>query len=136
MTTEAKEEPSTLTRQEAVAILSEYHMLGQAITVSQKRRGDLGDAIKRWFAASGETELVDGEIGLIATLQRRHGTPEWDTKSMPDSLVLRLRDLAALKVDGKVMKALSGKVAEVDEIRRYEMPGAETTALIVAEAGK
>mgnify|MGYP001580232971 CR=1 FL=1 len=131
MTTEAKA-ASTLTRREAVAILSEYELLGHAITETQKRRTGLGDAIKRWFATTGEAELVDGENGLVARLQRRRGPAAYDVASMPAELVLALQPLGALNVDAKVLRALKGKMIEADDAERFAIPGAETVALIVA----
>ncbi len=80
-----------------------------------------------------EDELTDGEHGITVRLQRRRGSPSYDVRSMPDSLVLALRGLAALNVDAKVVRAIEDKVIKGLDVRDYELPGLETTALVIVD---
>ena len=76
-------------------------------------------------------ELYDGEHGVTARLRTRRGAPGYDLASMPDDLVLRLRDLAVLSTDAKAMKALDGDAIDALGMARFEVPGRETLALTV-----
>ncbi len=88
----------------------------------------------RCLSTSSSRARADGEHGITVQLPRRRGSPSYDVRSMPDSLVLALRGLAALNVDTKVIKAVEDKVIEGVDVRDYELPGPETTALVVVDA--
>lgn len=119
------------TEREIVGLLQELHTLREAITTTKRREQELTQRIKDYLAETGQESVTDGEHGITARLVARSGAPTYDVGSMPDALVLRLRDLRALSVDGKVLRALDGKAVEVLEARRYEMPGGVTYALEV-----
>lgn len=77
------------------------------------------------------TEHADGDIE--AKLQHRKGTESYDVTSMPPELVLQLHQARALQVDVKVIRALAGKDILPEDIKRYQIPGPETTALMVEQ---
>ena len=120
-------------RAEIQGLLCEYTTLSGAINETKKRQSLLRDQIKQFMELEREDELTDGEHGITVRLQRRRGSPSYDVRSMPDSLVLAMRGLAALNVDTKVISAIENKVIEGVDIRSYELPGLETTALVIAD---
>ena len=121
------------TRAEIEGLLHEYATLTGAINETKKRQSLLRDQIKQFMEFEREDELTDGEHGITVRLRRRRGSRSYDVRSMPDSLVLALRGLAALNVDTKVIRAIENKVIEGVDVRDYELPGPETTALIVVD---
>lgn len=119
------------TEREVIALLEELHTLRQAIRETQARERAITEAVKAYMEQRGLEVLEDGEKGYVARLQVRRGSPTYDVRSMPDALVLRLKELAALSVDAKVVRALHDKVAEVLDLRPYAIPGPETAVLLV-----
>ncbi len=121
------------TRAEVEGLVYEYATLTGAINETKKRQSLLRDQIKQFMELDREDELTDGEHGITVRLQRRRGSASYDVRSMPDSLVLALRGLAALNVDTKVIRAIGDKVIEGLDVRDYELPGPETTALVIVD---
>ena len=121
------------TRAEVEGLLYEYATLTGAINETKKRQSLLRDQIQQFMELEREDELTDGEQGITVRLQRRRGSPGYDVRSMPDSLVLALRGLAALNVDTKVIRAIENNVIEGVDVRDYELPGPETTALVIVD---
>ena len=126
---------STPAQSEVERLLDEYATLTEALNITRRRRQELRTRIVEHMARERVDELYDGEHGVTARLQTRHGAPGYDLASMPDDLVLRLRDLVVLSVDAKAMKALDGAAIEALEMTRFEVPGPETVALIVHRDG-
>lgn len=118
---------------EVLELLDELFVLRQAIRETQKREREITEVIKQYLLDRGEDELVDGEKGVRARLVTRRGPDTYDVRNMPDELVLRLKELAALSVDTKVTKALEGKVIEALDIKRFRIPGSETQMLVIEE---
>lgn len=90
----------------------------------------LGKTIKAYLERTGE-ELWDGEAEIVGKLQTRNGSESYDVFNMPPELVLKLQQANALSVDLKVLKALVGKSALPEDVKRWKIPGGQTTALIV-----
>lgn len=88
------------------------------------------DAIKAYFAGSGERDLVDYEHGLAATLQTRNGANTLDLVAMaqhdPELLVL-LGKAGALRADVKAVDGQPMLAKAVD----YLVGGTQTTALMI-----
>ena len=130
--TTATKTTTTLTPAEAVSVARELHRLRKESAARKKQEEGLTASLKRYLESSGEP-VYDGEFGLTAKLQTRNGSPTYDVKSMPDSLVMSLRDLAALNVDSKVIKALDGRVIESLDVKRFAMPGSTSTSIAFEE---
>ena len=118
------------TRAEVEGLLYEYVTLTGAINETKKRQSLLRDQIKQFMELEREDELIDGEHGITVRLQRRRGSPSYDVRSMPDSLVLALRGPERRP---KVIRAIEDKVIEGVDVRDYELPGPETTALVIVD---
>lgn len=80
-------------------------------------------------------EIFDPERGIGARLQERQAAGSYDTISMPDEMILGLKKLGALNIDAKVIRALTGKVIEIDaDLPKYRTPGAVSYALVELKA--
>ena len=115
-----------LTQREAVGLLAPYAAARKEAT----RQADIGAAIKEWLTANpDEKRLVDGEAGLEALLQEQR-TVAHDVISMPDTLILQLARMGALKVDSSVIKPLAGRHPAADGAKKYEMLGTRTVLVV------
>ena len=122
-----------LTQRQAVALL-QFYVRARSFAVDAKRDQDaLGAQIKGYLEAHPGEELHDGELGIVARLQRRRGADRFDVMSMNDELVLALKALGALSLDRDWIKAMAGKCSEADEAKRFVVPAGEIVALDVRE---
>jgi Asp-tRNA(Asn)/Glu-tRNA(Gln) amidotransferase B subunit len=121
-------------RAEITGLLDEYAMLTSAINETKRRREHLRERILQFMELENETELHDGEHDVTVRLKTRAGTTGYDVLNMPDALVLKLKNLAALDVNNKTIKALEDRVVESLDVKSFELPGKESVALVVVPA--
>jgi hypothetical protein len=113
------------------ALLEPYRDSQDAANLYGKMAGEYGVQIKQYLQLNPEVELADSEHGLTARLQtRKLPGKKFDFIAIRDgntSLLNRLIACGALTVNFDAAKAqgLEG------ELKRYEVPSGETTALIV-----
>ncbi len=125
----------TPTQSEVEGLLDEYATLTEALNITRRRQQELRERIVQFMELEHVDELYDGEHGVTARLQTRRSSTTYDVGSMPDYLVLRLRDLAVLNTDAKAMKALDRRVIEALAVNQFEVPGREAVALTVRRNG-
>lgn len=88
--------------------------------------------LKSWLNLHSEEELADGEHGIVARLQERHGTDIYETEHMDKALILALHKANCLIVNSAMIKALPvGSLR--DAVSKYVRPGLVTVALDVKE---
>ena len=113
------------------ALLEPYRNNQDASLLYGKEAGKLGKRIKEWLALNPGLELVDGEHGLVATLQtKKLPGHKYDLVAIIENnpaLFARLVSTRALQVDHD--KAVAADLA--GELKRYAIPVGETSALIV-----
>lgn len=68
----------------------------------------LTEEIKQWLQLNDETELFDGERGILATL-KASSTTTWDIRKAPPELVARLAAEGLLTVNTTAFKAEQAK---------------------------
>ena len=113
------------------ALLEPYRNNQDAANIYGKEAGKLGKIIKEWLALNPGLELADGEHGLVARLQtKKLPGHKYDLVAIRDNnpaLFARLVATASLRIDhdAAVAADLGG------EIKRYEIPIGETSALLV-----
>lgn len=122
-------------REEIEAVVGEYVLISSAMNDTRKRQQMLRDQIVQFMQLNDERTLTEGESGATVTLSETNRPDTWDVGSMPAEMVTDLARRGALNVDGKVLKALAGKAAVIDDAARYLMPGGVSDRLVV-EAGK
>ena len=126
MTSEDSISFGELSQREIVSLLVPYTTARD----EGKRQTEIGSAIKAWLTANPEERrLVDGEAGLEALLQEQR-TVAHDVISMPDTLILQLARMGALKLDSSVVKPLAGRHPAADAAKKYEMPGTRTVLVV------
>ena len=134
MTAEARTERiESLAQAEAVAY--EYAVLVEAMRETERRRLLLRERLLDFMERRDLRSIHDGEHGVTVERAPRNGPSWYDTGSMPDELVLRLRDLAVLGVDTKMLRTQAEAGEDVSEAKAYAHPGAEQVALLVRHKG-
>lgn len=126
------QEPAAYSEADAILIMRGFVEARARAVDAKKGQDAIGDQLRSYLEQNGG-RLYDGETGWEAKLQEREGPATYDVLSMDDALVLAAAHAGALNVDAKVVAALRGKTAWVDEIARHKMPGKPSTALIVAK---
>lgn len=118
-------------QQRIEALLEPYRANQDAALLYGKEAGALGKRIKEWLALHPDAELVDGEHGLTARLQtKKLPGHKYDLVAIIENnpaLFARLVSTRALRIDhdAAIAADLGG------EVKKYEIPAGETSALIV-----
>jgi hypothetical protein len=113
------------------ALLLPYRDNQDAAALYGKEAGRLGKIIKEWLVLNPGLDLADGEHGLVARLQtRKLPGHKYDLVAIIENnpaLFARLISTRALRVDhdAAVAADLGG------EVKKYEIPAGETSALLV-----
>ena len=123
-------------REEIEAVVSEYALLASAVNDTNRRKAMLREQIVQWMQLNDEDVLTEGESGATVRLVETRRPDTWDVGSMPEAMVTDLARRGALNVDGKVLKALAGKAAVIDDAAVYLMPGGVTDRLVVGDAAE
>ena len=120
------------TRAEAVDLLARLDELKAEKSAITKEHDRVAGQLRQWMELEGEVALDDGERGITARLQERNKTPEYDVTRLDDGLVARLAKIPGLlKVNHAAVKALGDTSMDLADLRRVEMPGGITVALVV-----
>lgn len=100
---------------------------------NEASRADAADTavVKQWLGLEGERSIEDGEHGIVASLRPRKVT-SWDTRKMPDELVLFLRDNGLLTVVTGAFDAArkAAPATLLDEANRYRLEGEEWSLMV------
>jgi len=115
----------------ALAAMHLYVEAREAEKRWRSRMEELAKTIRFYIETHGE--LLDGETGFRAWFLERQGTPEWDLTKAPPALVAWAASMGALKVEAKLMRELEDKFAEALDLKRYQMPGRPSNALMVTK---
>ena len=137
--TQAFEAAALADRLRFVEMLAPLHVARQDAKSAKSRDDKYTPAIKDFLALSGETELVDGERGIVAWLESRGGGHTYDLASLvqnePDAalILLQCAVLMAVRLDDTIItRAQKGNGAGwIDTLLKYRMPGTGTLALRV-----
>ena len=119
-------------RRTIVGLVGPLKMHREEARTHGRKADELAERVKQWLGLNGETEIVDGELGVRAYLQPRKTAPKWDVASMPDDLILALANAGLLTVSTAAFDALrkaAGSI-QLDDANKYRMEG-ETEALMV-----
>ena len=99
---------------------------------AKKGQDAIGDQLRSYLEQNGG-RLYDGETGWEGRLAEREGPATYDVLSMEDRTILAAAHAGALNVDAKVIAALKGKAAWVDDLARFKMPGKPSQILTVTK---
>jgi len=122
---------TAITLDAALQYVSVAYKARQAKREAEEIDKGASNAIKAYFALSGERDLVDYEHGLAATLQTRNSASTLDLVAMakndPELLVL-LGKAGPLRAD---VKAVDGQPVMLAKALDYLVAGTQTTALTI-----
>lgn len=131
---EALKEPLDIdTHRKLVEWLPLYVRARDAEQQAKSEKEGMGKAFKDYLEAHPDDTLYDGETGLQAVLQERHGTPAYDLVTLHENdplLFGRLLKTGCLQVNAAAVKAQG---AQVGGVEKYAFPAPITTALQVKE---
>lgn len=122
-----------LSQRDAVGLLAPYTEERATAKAAADRRDSIGVIIKGWLEEHPGETLRDGEAGLEARLQSRHGTERYDVRGMVAELVLTLAAMGALEVNVRVIRALEGKAIVAEDVKPHRIPGGETVSFVVKQ---
>ena len=120
-------------QRDLVGFVAEYARARADEQKATQVKTSLGAAIKNYLEQNPNETLYDGESGYEARLQRRSGRDTYDTRSMPEALILRLHAVGALDLNPEVVKSFAGRDVLSLELDRYRVPAGEQAALIVRQ---
>ena len=85
----------------------------------------LRDKLRRWMELNDVTQIIDGETGMGVELGPPASVTTWDTRSMPDAMILSLCARGLLTVNTTAFDALrkSGDGADLMDAERYRIRG-------------
>ena len=92
-----------------------------------------GTRIKAWLQGHPGEQLIDGEHNIVAELQPRRGSPEYDLISIAEhdpGLFDRLLKTGCLRVDHKSVKAQGMQVAGTEKYQSWP-PMTEALQVVV-----
>ncbi len=129
--------PETWTRAEAESWAAVYASAHGGVLEDVKRDEALREQLRRWLELNDEERLVDGETGLGVELAPPATQTTWDTRGMPDDVVLSLKARGLLSVNTAAFDALrksGGDGADLLDAERYRIRGERARAVkVVAE---
>lgn len=97
----------------------------------KKAQDMAGARLKEYLAAHPGERPYDEETQHEAFLQTKRTAGGYDVVSMPDGLILWAARHGCLQVDAKALDALEGKFIEGLDMKKFALPGGETTSLQV-----
>ena len=120
----------------AVAWVSEYDTVKQALEILTARKEWLREALERYMALERLDRLDDPELGIAAVLKERKGKASIDLVSaarLPEHAahIVEAAQMGLLEARRTPLRAQAGKAAAADALLRYEQPGGVTTVLTI-----
>ena len=135
MATKVIQDGDILTEREAVNCVGVYDQLRNEATRIKKSQDAVGGQLKAYLEGlDSGTRLTNGELELVAFLQAREGSPQWDLMSLAKAnpgLLLELGAMGCLSMDAKAIEVFKGKSLMYNDADPYKMPGKPSTALQV-----
>lgn len=116
--------------------LNELALINETLKPVEARKRILTERVKQGMGLRGLDELADGETGVVAKIQERNAAPLYDLvrvshQSAPS--IISAARAGMLRLDhamfDRFQKANGAEWCEA--IERAQMPGAQTTALII-----
>ena len=136
---ELLEDNAEADRERIVALLPSLALQREVMGEASRESRRLTDVVKQWMQLARETELVDGEHGIVVTLgdQAKSGQADGvlDLKTMADrdpEAVLELARMGSLSADVRMVKAQQKQSVHAhDAMQKYLMPGERVETLKV-----
>lgn len=119
-----------ITPREAVEALDNWRHFKMVTKQNENSVNRYRKIIEAYMEQEGETEFIDAETGFGVRYQQKQAAPTYDTTSMSDDMVLRLKQLGALEINHKIIEQVEGNVPGLLDLPSFKIPGKVSTALV------